>query len=73
MPGDNGWDESKQLVLHELERHSNWLGDITNVQREILKEISALKVKSTVWGVIGGAISAVGAALIGLVVWLIKE
>lgn len=70
-PGD-GWDEWKEFVLAELKRHNNWLSDITDVQREILVAVAGLKVKSTIWGVIGGSIPVLLMMLIALVIWLVR-
>lgn len=56
----NGWAEYSRLVLAELERHSQWLEalDLRFEERvkETTKEISELRVKAGLWGVLGGAI-----------------
>lgn len=73
MPPDgDDWLEYKKFVLNELERHSKWLANITDVQREILVAVAGLKVKSTAWGVIGGSIPVLVTVLIGLLIWLIR-
>jgi len=52
----NGWDEWKNHVLIELrenkEDHSNMMLSITLISNQI----SALQVKSGVWGLVGGLI-----------------
>lgn len=73
MPPDGGdWLEYKRFVLSELESHGTWLKNITDVQREILIAVAGLKVKSTVWGVIGGSIPVLLAIGIALFVWLVR-
>ena len=67
---DNGdWNAWSKHVLLELkrlsegqEKHSKLLGDVRT-------EIATLKVRSGVWGMIGGAIPVA----VGLVIWLIKN
>jgi len=79
-PGnDNGWQEWKNYVLAELKRLAKCNEDSievqrasTEVQRAILVEIAGLKVKSTIWGVIGGSIPVLVTILIALMIWLIR-
>jgi len=64
MPGDNlidnGWKEWSKHVLAELERlNDNYskLDSVFNSEfRKISVEIAMLKVKSGIWGLIGGTI-----------------
>ena len=67
-PNRNGWDEWQNHVLAELERLAEWNGEIANTQTNILVQVSALKVKAGIWGLIGGAIPVI----IGLAIWIIK-
>ena len=71
QPGkhENGWNEWSRHVLAELERLNSWSAEIANRQTTILVQISALKVKSGIWGLIGGAIPVI----IGLAIWAIKS
>jgi len=54
----NGWDVYQKLVLTQLadlkEANEKLASKIEGFQLEVTKEISALKVKSGVWGFIGG-------------------
>ncbi len=69
MPNDNGWTEWSKHVLAELKRLNGCVEKIEKVQQDILVEMSALKVKSGVWGLLGGAIPAV----IVLIWWIVKN
>jgi len=71
----NGWAEYRKLVLKELEdlhttsdKIKDELNAIKNEQAKIKEEIATLKVKSGVWGMMGGAIPVI----IALVLWLMK-
>lgn len=75
MPDDlpDSWVQYRKLILSELERISKDLAHLSDKldnfkQDEISQikvDIAMLKVKAGVWGVAGGLIVAVGAALIG--------
>ena len=65
----NGWSEWGKHVLAELKRHNEWCNELAETQTSILVQISALKVKAGIWGVIGGAVPVA----IGLAIWLIKS
>ena len=65
----NGWSEWSKHVLAELERLNDWCGKMDDTQTNILVQISALKVKAGIWGVVGGAIPV----LIALAIWMIKS
>ena len=67
---DNGWPQWQRHVLAELTRLSSWLKDNTtkldemyqdNAERlsSIREEISMLKAKASMWGMIGGLIPVV--------------
>ena len=63
MTEPNGWTEYRKLVLKELEDLCNDIKDIRTDMATIAKdqvtikeEISALKVKSGIWGAISGAV-----------------
>lgn len=56
----NGWTQYQKLVLAELERHSKQLEQINSQMHKQMSdlqvEIATLKVKSGVWGLMGGLI-----------------
>lgn len=52
----DSWHEYQKLVLHELKTHSEDLVVIRGELQKLHIEISALKVKSGMWGLIGGVI-----------------
>jgi len=53
---DNGWNEWSRHVLSELERLNGCYDKIDGQLRKIHVEIAMLKVKSGMWGAIGGFI-----------------
>lgn len=73
MAGENGWNEWSRHVLAELKRLSDGQDryqEKTDLAfMELKVEIAKLKVKSGIWGLMGGAIP-VG---IGLLVWLLQS
>jgi len=79
-PKGNGWDEWKRYVLGELKRVSDEQTDMRkeNVAQHVAilssisdlkSDLSALKVKAGVWGLIGGAIPV----SIGLLIWVFES
>lgn len=56
MEINNGWKEWSKYVLKELERISDQQTKIEKDIHNISIEIAMLKVKSGVWGLIGGAL-----------------
>jgi len=56
-------------VLKEIKRINQTVEKIQSDQTDIKVEIGVLKVKSHVWGLMGGAIPV----LIALAVWIIKS
>jgi len=55
-PEPNGWNEWGKHVLLELERNDTSHGRIEKALQTIHTEIAMLKVKSGIWGLIGGTI-----------------
>ena len=55
----NGWIENKKLVYDRLERMSETLNKIDDKVDDITIEIAKLKIKSGVWGLMGGAIVSI--------------
>lgn len=56
LKGGNGWQEYQRLVLHELKAHTDTLSDFGKELTAVKVEIGMLKVKSGLWGLLGGAI-----------------
>lgn len=53
---DNGWNEWSKHVLAELERLNECYNGVNSQLQKIHVEIAMLKVKSGMWGAIGGCI-----------------
>lgn len=66
MPdGSNGWPAWGKYVLKELERLNEQMEAINKKVDRLAIEIAMLKVKSGVWGLVGGLIPvAIGVALL---------
>ncbi len=61
-PG-NGWSRWENHVLAELRRLNDWLAGVDRKLDRVGEDISGLKVKSGIWGLIGGLIPAISALL----------
>jgi len=61
-----GWDTYARLVLNKLEDHDNLLNEINKELTLIRVEISMLKVKSGVWGLVGGLIPVTIAVIVAI-------
>lgn len=57
--GGNGWTTYQKLVLAQLEQHQEALDKINDRLAEIRVEISELKVKAGVWGLVAGVIPVI--------------
>lgn len=69
MPPDtDGWAEYRVFVLSEMKRYSSLLEDVTKCLVEIKTDIATLKVRSSVWGAVGGAVIAAAIVLWQLLV-----
>lgn len=53
---DGSWNDWSKHVLIELERLNNCYNDMNSSLQKIHVEIAMLKVKSGIWGAIGGCI-----------------
>ena len=60
----NDWSKYEQLVLSELKRISRDVTDIYSHVDKLREEVAALKVKSGVWGLLGGTIPVIIAVVI---------
>ena len=65
----NRWTEWSKFVLKELERLNDCYESLNKNLNKMNVEIAKLKVKSGVWGLVGGAIPVA----IGLAIWLLKS
>jgi hypothetical protein len=59
MEHSNGWNEWSRHVLAELERLNGCYDKMNTQLGKIHVEIAMLKVKSGIWGAIGGAIPVI--------------
>jgi hypothetical protein len=66
---ENSWFVWSKHVLMQLETDSKCLRELKEEITKLRVEVGQLKVKSGVWGLIGGAVPVA----VGLVVWLIKS
>ncbi len=64
---ENGWSEYQRLVLADLGRHGKLLNTLNEKINKIHVEIAYLKIKSGIWGLIGGAIPVAVALLFQLI------
>ena len=64
----NGWTKYEKLVLHELQVLSTEVKTLREDQVTMKEDIAGLKIKSGIWGALGGLIPVV----IVLAIWLIK-
>lgn len=67
--GPDNWNEYRRLMLAELERHEGWLKVLETRKNELRVEVERLKIKAGIWGLMGGLIPAVAAALL----WLLSR
>lgn len=65
----NSWTEYSKLVLTTLDDHKDLLQKIIDKQSQQDVEIAMLKVKSGMWGAIGGAIPLT----IGFIIYLFEK
>lgn len=54
LKGGNGWQEYQRLVLHELKAHTDSLSEFSKELNTVKVELGMLKVKSGLWGLMGG-------------------
>lgn len=66
--GKDGWDKWGHFVVKELERLNEKAQRLDDKVSKVMIEIAMLKVKSGIWGLVGGAIPVA----VGLAVWIIK-
>lgn len=66
---ENSWFACSKHVLLQLESNTKCLHEIKNELTSIKIEIAKLKVKSGIWGMIGGVIPVA----IGIAIWLFKK
>lgn len=61
-----GWESYSRLVLTKLDEHEDVLSDISKELTNIRVDIGMLKVKSGLWGLIGGFIPVAIAVILNL-------
>lgn len=66
---NNGWNEWSRHVLAELERLNGCYSEIDKALQKIHVEIAMLKVKSGMWGAIGGSIPVI----VALIFWYLSN
>lgn len=68
---ENGWEENRKMVLTELHDIKDGLKtlqlNVTNYQLEVVKEVTALKTRSTI---VSAMLGTVGGAAISLLIKL---
>ena len=65
----NGWEEWKNAVLNAIQDQKDCSKNLSDKLDHITEEVIKLKVKSGIWGMLGGSIPV----LIGLGIYIIKE
>ena len=73
MPDTNGWNKDKALVEFRQQSTDKKIEIIFTDLREMRVDVAMLKVKSGVWGVIGGSITGIFSLIIGLSIWMVKS
>jgi len=73
MPPDtNQWPEWSQYVLRELERQGKVQDEIRTEIQVIFIEVAKLKVRSGIFGVVGGALGALIPMVIAVGIWILR-
>jgi hypothetical protein len=54
----NGWSEYEKLVMFRLDQQEKKIDDLTN-------HVVSLRIRSSLWGAVSGAITGLMAALVG--------
>jgi hypothetical protein len=67
LKGGNGWQEYQRLVLHELKAHTDSLAEFSKELNAVKIEIGMLKVKSGLWGLMGGFVPVALAVILKMV------
>jgi len=66
---ENGFDSWKHHILKELERLSSSQEKVAKQMETLIVELAMLRVKSGVWGLIGGAIPV----MVAIAMYLIER
>jgi len=69
MPPDDTWEESQMHVIEELKRLNKCYNQLAADIGNIREDIAGLKVKSGLWGLLGGLIPVV----LALGIWIIAN
>ena len=63
----NGWPSDRTNVLHQLKELHEDVKENGRITIKILQDVAALKVKSGIWGLVGGSIPV--AILLIIKIW----
>ena len=69
----NGWHSWGKHVLAELERLDRCHISAENQIERLLIEIAVLKVKAGIWGLIGGALPAIAAIVVAILIYFLNQ
>lgn len=72
MSEEHSWDEYRRLVVQHMSSTDSKLDGISARLSSIESELSALKVKSGIWGAVAGIITTLGALLIAVFAGILK-
>lgn len=71
------WNEWSHHIIEELKRLNICMVDlekkVTRIELNLSKDIVALKIKSGIWGAIGGLVPVCAAIIIAVVVMFVKH
>lgn len=61
------WASYQKLVLSDISKLDDSMNEVKKTISSIMVEIGMLKVKAGIWGIVGGIVSGIGAAVVSLV------
>jgi hypothetical protein len=70
MADDHGWLEYQRLVLAKLESLEKGLNCLQTRVEQLTTDLAVMKAKSTLWGVVAGAISGGVPATAIFIMWM---
>lgn len=72
MNNNGDWDENRKYVLKSIENTNGCIKDIKKGIVEIKIDLKGLKVKSGIWGAIGGALVVIIPICVAIISGIIK-
>lgn len=72
MSDQNGFVEYKKLLLHELDKHSQCLEGIERAIQQLRVDVEGLKIKASIWGLLGGLLPGIGILLVLVIKWAVR-